>query len=76
MSDIKFEIIEEIGSLLTSSKGWNKELNKISWNNGVPKFDIRDWSPEDEKMGKRVTLTKEARQLYDLLGRALEPRFE
>lgn len=26
----------------------------ISWNGGVPKLDIRDWSPEYEKMGKGV----------------------
>lgn len=80
MSDIKYEIIEEFGVLSTSSKGWNKELNKVSWNDGTPKFDIRDWAPEHEKMGKGVTLTEdEARQLYELLGNALngiEPKFD
>ena len=77
MADIKYEITEEIGVLSTSAKGWNKELNKVSWNDGSPKFDIRDWSPEHEKMGKGITLTEEeARQLYDLLGKVLEPKFE
>lgn len=36
-----------------------KELNKISWNGGEPKYDIRDWAPEHEKMGKGTTLTQE-----------------
>jgi hypothetical protein len=59
MSEIKYEIIEQIGFLSKSPKGWKKELNLISWNNREPKYDIRDWSPEHDKMGKGVTLTKE-----------------
>lgn len=59
MADIKFDIIEEIGILSENSKGWKKELNLISWNGAAPKYDIRDWSPGHEKMGKGITLTKE-----------------
>lgn len=59
MADIKFEIVEEIGVLSEGSNGWRKELNKISWNGGTPKYDIRDWAPEHEKMGKGVTLNDE-----------------
>lgn len=59
MADFKYEIIEEIGVLSENAKGWRKELNKISWNGGTPKYDIRDWSPGHEKMGKGVTLTEE-----------------
>lgn len=59
MADIIFEIVEEIGVLSESAKGWRKELNKISWNGGAPKYDIRDWAPEHEKMGKGVTLSEE-----------------
>ena len=63
--DIKFEIKEEIAILSESSKGWKKELNLVSWNGLEPKYDIRDWTPDHEKMGKGVTLTKEeAKQLY------------
>ncbi len=63
--DIKFEIKEEIAVLSESSKGWKKELNLVSWNGSEPKYDIRDWAPDHEKMGKGVTLTKEeAKQLY------------
>ena len=50
MADIKYEITEEIGILSESSKGWTKELNLISWNDREPKYDIREWAPDHEKM--------------------------
>jgi hypothetical protein len=59
MSEIKFDIIEKIGVLSKSEKGWTKELNLISWNDREPKYDIRDWSPDGKTMSKGVTLTKE-----------------
>lgn len=66
--DIKFEIKKEIGVLSESAKGWRKELNLISWNDAAPKYDLRDWDPEHEKMGKGVTLTEEELQkLKELL---------
>lgn len=69
MADVKYEITEEIGVIAESTRGWTKELNLVSWNNGAPKLDIRDWAPDHEKMGKGITLTKdEAEKLYDLLG--------
>ncbi len=71
MAEIKFEIIKNIGTLSESTKGWTKELNLISWNGREPKYDIRDWDPEHEKMGKGVTLTEEELQkLKELLGEA------
>ncbi|HAV77106.1 MAG TPA: hypothetical protein DCX53_07115 [Anaerolineae bacterium] len=59
MSEIKYEIIKTIGVLSKSTSGWAKELNLISWNDRDPKYDLRDWSPDREKMGKGVTLTSE-----------------
>lgn len=68
MADIKFEIEEEIGTLSENSRGWSKELNKVSWNGGAAKYDLRDWAPDHEKMGKGVTLTEdEAEALYKIL---------
>ena len=68
MSEIKYEIIEKLGILTESTKGWTKELNLISWNGSTPKYDIRDWSPDHEKMGKGITLTdEEAKKLKELL---------
>lgn len=59
MSDFTFDIVENIAVLGTSSKGWTKELNKVSWNGKPAKYDIREWDPEHEKMGKGITLTDE-----------------
>jgi hypothetical protein len=59
MSEIKYEIAKKIGVLSTSASGWSKELNLISWNDRDPKYDLRDWSADHEKMGKGVTLSKE-----------------
>ena len=69
MPEIKFEIINSIGVLSESSKGWTKELNLISWNGREPKYDIRDWDPDHQKMGKGVTLSEdELKKLNELLG--------
>ena len=59
MVEIKFEIEETIGVIAESAKGWKKELNLISWNGKEAKYDLREWAPGHEKMGKGVTLSKE-----------------
>jgi hypothetical protein len=68
MTDIKFELIEKIGVLSTSASGWTKELNLVSWNEQEPKYDLREWSPDRQRRGKGVTLTKEElRALKEML---------
>ncbi len=68
MADIKYEILDTIGVLSEKNNGWKKELNLISWNDGEPKYDIRDWNSTHDKMGKGVTLSEEeAKELYILL---------
>lgn len=68
MAGLKFEINQNIGAISESPKGWKKELNIISWNNREPKYDLREWSSEHDKMGKGVTLShEEIKQLRDLL---------
>ena len=68
MADIQYDIIEELGVLSENAKGWRKELNLVSWNGAAPKYDIRDWAPGREKMGKGITLTEEeAQKLKELL---------
>ncbi|MEC0304745.1 YdbC family protein [Terribacillus saccharophilus] len=59
MAELSYEIVKEIGVLSVSPKGWQKELNLISWNGREPKYDIRDWAPDHEKMGKGITLSAE-----------------
>ena len=59
MAEIKYEILKRVGVLSTSASGWAKELNLISWNDREPKYDLRDWSADHEKMSKGVTLSKD-----------------
>lgn len=67
-SELKFEIINQIGVVSTGTSGWTLELNRVSWNGNEPKYDIRSWSPDHKKMGKGVTLTEEdVMALADLL---------
>ena len=67
MSDFSFEIVERIGVLSTNSSGWSKEFNIVAFNGGIPKYDIRDWSPDHKKMGKGVSLTKEEAEVFSAL---------
>ena len=68
MAEIKFEIIKNLGVLSESPKGWTKELNLISWNGREPKYDLREWDPEHQKMGKGVSLSEgELKRLKELL---------
>ena len=59
MAELKYEVVEKIGLLSESPRGWTKGLNLISWNEREPKYDLREWSPDGERMGKGITLTKE-----------------
>ncbi len=66
--EIKFEIVKELGVIGEGTNGWRKELNLISWNDGEPKYDIRAWSENHEKMGKGIVLTKdEIKKLKSLI---------
>lgn len=57
--DLSFEIVKKIGVISESKGGWTKELNLIAWNGRAPKYDIRDWDANHEKMGKGITLSEE-----------------
>ena len=57
MNEIKFEIVEHIGVLSETAKGWKTELNIVSWDGRDPKYDLRSWSENHEKMGKGITLS-------------------
>ncbi len=56
--DFSFEITRRLG-VLSEKKNWTMELNLVSWSGREPKYDIRSWSPDHQKMGKGVTMTKE-----------------
>lgn len=73
MADIKYDIIKEIGVLSENTKGWRKEVNLISWNGATPKYDIRDWFLDHEKMGKGITLsTDEIQSLHKISAKISE----
>jgi hypothetical protein len=59
MAELKYEIVEELGVLSENAKGWQKEVNLVSWNDREAKYDIREWDPEHERMTKGITLSKE-----------------
>ncbi len=67
--EFSYEIVEEIAVLSENPKGWTKELNLVSWNGRAPKFDLRDWAPGHEKMGKGITLSNEE---FDILRNTLK----
>lgn len=71
--EVTFNIIEQLGVVAEYKSGWRKELNIIEWNNGAPKYDLRDWDKEHEHMSKGVTLVKdEAKELCRLLMESFE----
>ena len=59
MPEIKYDVTEKLGVISETARGWTREVNMISWNGREPKVDIRDWSPEHDKMSKGLTFTKE-----------------
>lgn len=59
MVEVTYEIKKHIAVIAEHPTGWNKELNIVQWNGGKPKYDIRDWSPDHEMMGRGITLTKD-----------------
>lgn len=66
--EIKYEIINELGSIPSDKGSMRLELNRISWNGNEPKYDLRRWNPNRDKMGKGVTMSeKELIALYELL---------
>lgn len=61
-------LIKHLGVLKEYPDGWVRELNLISWHENEPKYDIRDWSPDHERMSRGITLTEsEIIKLCDFL---------
>lgn len=57
---LDYEVKRRITVLSENQKTlWRKELNLISWNGANPKYDIRDWSPDHQKLSKGITLTED-----------------
>lgn len=72
MNEIKYEIVEHIGVISESAKGWKTELNLVSWGEREPKYDLRNWSENHERIGKGITLSKdEMLELKKLLNKSI-----
>ena len=61
--EFTYEIVEQVGILSQNTNGWSRQINRISWNGREPKYDIRDWAPNNEKMGKGISLSGEELQI-------------
>ena len=70
--EVTFEIKEHLAVLNTSGNGWTREVNMVSWNGGAPKVDVREWSPEHDRMSKGITLTEpEAEKFARAIGQRM-----
>lgn len=54
--DVFFEIAESLGVVSKAPRGWNMELNRVAWNGCRAKIDIRQWSPNHNRMARGVVL--------------------
>lgn len=57
MAEFTYEVTERIAVLSTNARGWERQLNMVSWNGNPPKYDIRDWSPDGSRMAKGSYIT-------------------
>ena len=49
MAEIKYEVVQRVAVLSQRPRGWERQLNLISWNDGEPKDGTR--------MGKGISLS-------------------
>ncbi len=70
--DFSFSIEKHIGVLSQGKGGWQVELNLVSWSGREPKFDLRSWSPDHQKMGKGITMTQEELKKLGQIIRSLD----
>lgn len=71
--EMKFEIVQHFGVLKERKNGWKKEVNKVSWNDAEPKWDIREWNEDHDKMSKGITFSED--EIENLIG-ILKSNFE
>lgn len=71
--EVSFRVVEELGVLDRYKTGWSREINIVSWNGKPPKFDIRDWDPDHQRMSRGITLhEREAVKLTEILAHRLQ----
>lgn len=60
---VQCEILETFIEFPVNGNGWHKELNLVKWGDNPPKYDLRSWNEDREKMGKGLTFSKEELEL-------------
>lgn len=65
MVEFSFEIGKKLLVQFENDRGWTMELNRVSFNEAPAKYDIRTWSPDHTKMGKKITLSEEFQVFVD-----------
>ena len=60
MTTITFKIVELGAVLEQQNKGWNVEINKVSWNGNPAKWEVRPWDATHERCGKGIALSDAA----------------
>lgn len=61
-TEIKYEVIEECGTVAVRKGDYSLKLRYISWNGRDPVYDLRPWKVDDngtEICGKGITLSGE-----------------
>lgn len=61
-SEIKYNVIEECGTVAARKGGYSLKLRYISWNDRDPVYDLRPWKIDEngnEICGKGITLSGE-----------------
>ena len=72
-TQVTYEIKTKIGVIAEHENGWKKELNKVSWNDNEPKYDIREWNEDHTKMSRGITLYEEELKVLQYLLNKLFP---
>lgn len=58
MAGISCEILETFAEF-PEHNGYHLELNLVKWGDREPKYDLRRWDADREKISKGLTLTRE-----------------
>lgn len=64
---VTYEIIKHLGVVRELQDGWKREVNIVSWNEGKPKLDIRDWNGDRSKMTRGLTFPLEDTEMLCMI---------
>ena len=57
-NDVTFKITEHIGTF-GGNGNWTREINRVSWNDADPVFDLRAWNADHTRCTKGFTFSDE-----------------